>query len=215
MDPSFWKGRKVTLTGHTGFKGSWMSLVLLRAGAKVTGVALPPPTHPSLFEILNLKDDMQCHIADIRDLEKISKLIRDSQPEVLFHMAAQPLVRASYREPVETYGTNVMGTLHVMEAARACPHLKALVNITTDKCYENREWVWPYRETDHLGGYDPYSSSKACAEILTSCYQRSFFENDDKSPLHLASVRAGNVIGGGDWAEDRLVADIMRSFLNS
>ena len=212
VDPSFWKGKKVFLTGHTGFKGAWAALWLQQMGAVVKGFALNPPTSPSLFEQASVAAGMESEIGDIRDGEAIARSMKAFNPDILIHMAAQALVRLSYREPVETYATNVMGTVHVFEAARQCPSLKAIVNITTDKCYENREWEWGYRENEAMGGHDPYSNSKGCAELVTSAYQRSFFNTPGTA--NLASVRAGNVIGGGDWAQDRLVPDLLKAFEN-
>ena len=209
MNPAFWQGKRVLLTGHTGFKGSWLSLWLQSMGAKVTGYALAPPTNPSLFDIAEVARGMTSVIGDIRDLAKLQAVFAEHQPEIVIHMAAQPLVRYSYQNPVETYSTNVMGTVHVLEAVRNSPGVKAVVNITTDKCYENREWVWGYRENEPMGGFDPYSNSKGCSELVTSAYRRSFFQ--DKG-IALASARAGNVIGGGDWAADRLIPDILRAF---
>lgn len=211
---SFWHGRRVFVTGHTGFKGGWLSLWLEKLGAEVCGVALDPPTKPSLFKEARVSQGMRSEIADIRDLERVKTILREHRSEVVFHMAAQPLVRKSYEDPVGTYATNVMGTVNVLESVRGCDSVRAVVVITTDKCYENKEWVWPYRETDRLGGYDPYSNSKACAELVVSAYRNSFFNPKDYSRhgVAIASVRAGNVIGGGDWAEDRLVPDIMRAF---
>ncbi|MBE0508746.1 MAG: CDP-glucose 4,6-dehydratase [Marinospirillum sp.] len=210
VDPTFWKGKKVFLTGHTGFKGSWLSLWLQSMGAKVKGFALEPPTTPSLFIEARVAEGMESEIGDIRDLNVITASMTAFNPDILIHMAAQPLVRLSYREPVETYTTNVMGTVHVLEAGRQCSNLKAIVNVTTDKCYENQEWVWGYRENEPMGGHDPYSNSKGCAELVTSAYRNSFFNTADTAAL--ASARAGNVIGGGDWAEDRLIPDILRAF---
>ncbi|MBL4833177.1 MAG: CDP-glucose 4,6-dehydratase [Pseudomonas sp.] len=210
VDPSFWKGKKVFLTGHTGFKGSWLSLWLQSMGATVKGFALDPPTSPALFVEAKVGSNMESERGDIRDLASITASMTAFNPEILIHMAAQPLVRLSYREPVETYSTNVMGTVHVLEAARQCSNLKAIVNVTTDKCYENREWVWGYRESEPMGGHDPYSNSKGCSELVTSAYRSSFFNTPDNAAL--ASARAGNVIGGGDWAEDRLIPDILRAF---
>ena len=204
-----WTGRRVLVTGHTGFKGSWLSLWLGAMGAKVTGFALPPPTDPSLFEAARVAQGLHHIEGDVRDLGAVVAAFEQSRPHIVFHLAAQPLVRHSYSEPVETYATNVMGTAHVLEAARRVPGIKAIVAVTSDKCYENREWVWPYREEDPMGGHDPYSSSKGCAELVISAWRRSFFAED--GPL-LASVRAGNVIGGGDWAADRLVPDLVRAF---
>lgn len=210
VDPKFWMGKKVFLTGHTGFKGSWLSLWLQSMGAVVKGFALDAPTSPALFNVARVADGMESDIGDIRDLNSVTKSMVAFNPDVLIHMAAQPLVRLSYREPVETYATNVMGTVHVLEAARKCSHLKAIVNVTTDKCYENQEWVWGYRENEPMGGHDPYSNSKGCSELVTSAYRNSFFNTPDTAAI--ASARAGNVIGGGDWAEDRLIPDILRAF---
>lgn len=204
-----WRGRRVLVTGHTGFKGSWLSLWLATMGARVTGLALDPPSSPSLFDAARI-DGLVDHLTgDIRDLATVRAAIDRAQPEVIFHLAAQPLVRLSYSEPVETYATNVMGTVHVLEAARQAGGVRAIVSVTSDKCYANREWDWPYRESDPMGGHDPYSSSKGCAELVTAAYRASYFEHD--GPL-VASVRAGNVIGGGDWAADRLVPDLVRAF---
>lgn len=214
MTPEFWKGRKVFLTGHTGFKGSWLSLWLQHLGAELTGYALPAPTDPSLFEAAGVQRGMRSIIGDIRDLAGLSEAMRAAAPEVVIHMAAQPLVRASYEDPVETYSTNVMGTVHMLEAVRRTPSVRAVVNVTTDKCYDNREWVWGYRENEPMGGYDPYSSSKGCAELVTSAYRNSFFPaaRHAQHGVALASARAGNVIGGGDWAKDRLIPDILAAF---
>jgi CDP-glucose 4,6-dehydratase len=209
VNASFWRGKRVFLSGHTGFKGGWLSIWLQSLGAEVCGLALAPPTTPSLFEVANVAEGMNSVIGDIRDYETVWSAMRDFQPDVIFHLAAQPLVRLSYSEPVATYATNVMGTVHMLEAARSATQCKAFVNITTDKCYENNEWLWGYRENEPMGGRDPYSNSKGCAELVTSAYRRSFFQG---TPLALASVRAGNVIGGGDWAEDRLIPDILRAF---
>lgn len=204
----FWQGKRVLLTGHTGFKGSWLSLWLQSLGAELCGVALEPPTHPSLFEEANVAIGMQHHIADVRDADAISLLFSNFRPEIVIHMAAQPLVRLSYQEPVETFATNIMGTVNVLEAIRQVGGVRAVVNVTTDKCYVNKEWVWGYREDEALGGHDPYSSSKACAELVSHAYRASFFSTQGTA---LATARAGNVIGGGDWAADRLVPDILRS----
>jgi len=206
---AYWRGKKVFVTGHTGFKGSWLSLWLQSMGACVKGFALEPPTSPSLFEQAGVANGMESEIGDIRDLVAIKASMTAFNPDVLIHMAAQPLVRLSYREPVETYATNVMGTVHVLESARQCSNLKAIVNVTTDKCYENQEWVWGYRENEPMGGHDPYSNSKGCSELVTAAYRSSFFNTEDTPAL--ASARAGNVIGGGDWAEDRLIPDILRA----
>lgn len=214
MKPDFWRGKRVFLTGHTGFKGSWMSLWLQSLGAELTGFALQPPTQPSLFEEAQVGKGMRSIIGDIRDLATMQQALQAAQPEIVIHMAAQPLVRYSYQNPVETYSTNVMGTVHVLEAVRNTPGVKAVVNITTDKCYENREWAWGYRENEPMGGYDPYSNSKGCAELVSSAYRSSFFNANTYAQhgVALATVRAGNVIGGGDWAQDRLVPDILAAF---
>ncbi|WP_372776907.1 CDP-glucose 4,6-dehydratase [Litorivivens sp.] len=206
----FWVGKKVFLTGHTGFKGSWMSLWLQSMGAEVKGFSLDAEGPDSLFELADIAKEMDSVIGDIRDLSAVKKAMTSFNPDIIIHMAAQPLVRLSYLEPVDTYATNVMGTVHVLEAARACTHVKAIVNVTTDKCYENREWVWGYRENEPMGGDDPYSSSKGCSELVTTAYRKSFFNKTDVASV--ASARAGNVIGGGDWAKDRLIPDILRAF---
>ncbi len=214
LNPEFWRGKRVFLTGHTGFKGGWLSLWLQQLGAHLTGYALQPPTEPNLFEKARVGRDMRSIIGDVRDAQNLSAAVQEAAPEVVVHMAAQPLVRRSYADPVETYSTNVMGTVHLLEAARHCPSVRAVVNVTTDKCYENREWLWPYRENEAMGGHDPYSSSKGCAELVTAAYRNSFFnaKSHAQHQLALASARAGNVIGGGDWAEDRLVPDILAAF---
>ena len=213
LNASFWQGKRVLLTGHTGFKGSWLSLWLQSLGAQVVGYALAPPTKTSLFEAANVGRDMTSVIADIRDLQNLRAVFAKHQPEIVFHMAAQALVRFSYSEPVETYSTNVMGTVNLLEAVRLSNCVKAVINVTSDKCYENREWAWGYRENEAMGGYDPYSNSKGCAELVTAAYRNSYFhpENYNQHGVALASARAGNVIGGGDWAEDRLIPDIMRA----
>lgn len=210
MDDNFWRGRRVLVTGHTGFKGGWLALWLQRMGAQVSGLALDPPTTPSLFEQAKVAEGMNDQRVDVRDAAAVDRAVRTLDPEVIFHLAAQPLVRLSYADPVTTYATNVMGTVHLLEAARRCPSLRAVVVVTSDKCYENREWTWGYRECDPMGGHDPYSSSKGCAELVTAAYRRSFF-HVATTPVGLATVRAGNVIGGGDWAADRLVPDILRA----
>ncbi len=211
MNPSFWSGKKVFVTGHTGFKGSWLCLWLQQLGADVTGYALQPPTNPSLFEVAQVAQGMNSIIGDIRDGVALARAMQAAAPEIVIHMAAQPLVRYSYIAPVETYSTNVMGTVHLLEAVRQTPSVRAVVNVTSDKCYENREWAWGYRENEAMGGYDPYSSSKGCAELVTSAYRNSYFNPEKYSEHHvaLASGRAGNVIGGGDWAGDRLIPDIL------
>jgi CDP-glucose 4,6-dehydratase len=208
VDPAFWAGKRVFLTGHTGFKGSWMALWLQRMGAELTGFALAPPTEPALFDVARVAAGMTSIIGDIRDREVLEQALVAARPDIVIHMAAQPLVRASYDDPVGTYATNVMGTVHLLEAVRKAPSVRAACIVTTDKCYENREWVWGYREDEAMGGYDPYSNSKGCSELVTSAYRRSFF---GEGRTAVATGRAGNVIGGGDWAIDRLVPDILRS----
>lgn len=209
MNAAFWRGRRVFLTGHTGFKGGWLSLWLAELGAEVHGYALAPPTEPNFFTVSALEKRLASSvIADIRDAQTLERAMQAARPEVVLHLAAQPLVRHSYTEPVETYSVNVMGTINLLEAVRKSPGVRAVVNVTTDKCYENREWVWPYRENEALGGFDPYSSSKACSELATAAWRRSFL---DAAGVRLASARAGNVIGGGDWAADRLVPDFLRA----
>jgi len=212
MNPKFWHCKRVLLTGHTGFKGSWLAFWLQRLGAEICGYSLPAPTEPAHWSLMKLY--FRSEIADIRDSKTLEKVFREFRPEIVFHLAAQSLVRASYRDPAETYSTNVMGTLNVFEACRKTESVRAVINVTSDKCYENREWTKGYREEDAMGGYDPYSSSKGCSELLTASYRNSYFNNaefDKKHRTLLASCRAGNVIGGGDWAEDRLVPDIMRA----
>jgi len=213
MNSKFWLGKRVFLTGHTGFKGSWLSLWLQSLGAHVTGYALKPLTNPSLFKVASVARGMISLEGDIRDLAHFRESMQTTQPEVVIHMAAQPLVRQSYQDPVETYSTNVMGTVNLFEAVRVTPSIKAVVNVTTDKCYENREWVWGYRENDPMGGYDPYSSSKGCAELVTAAYRSSFFNSQDyaRHGVAVASARAGNVIGGGDRSKDRIIPDIVKS----
>jgi len=217
MNPAFWQGKRVLLTGHTGFKGSWLSLWLQSMGAQLMGYALPPSTDPNMFEIAEVGKGMVSITGDIRDLKHLQRVFAEHKPEIVIHMAAQPLVRYSYKEPVETYSTNVMGTVNLLEAARHSEGIKAVVNVTSDKCYENREWPWGYRESEAMGGFDPYSNSKGCAELVTAAYRNSYF-HPEKYPEHgvaLASGRAGNVIGGGDWAEDRLIPDIMRAIIQN
>lgn len=209
VSDSMWQGRRVLVTGHSGFKGSWLTLWLHAMGAEVTGFALPPPTEPSLFETARIAELIDHIEGDVRDLAAVRAAVARARPEIIFHLAAQPLVRLSYEQPVETYATNVMGTVHLLEAARHVAEVQAIVCITSDKCYENREWVWPYRESDPMGGHDPYSSSKGCAELVIAAYRNSYFSSGGPA---LASVRAGNVIGGGDWAVDRLVPDLVRAF---
>ena len=215
VSAKFWRGKRVLVTGHTGFKGGWLCLWLEKLGAEVTGYALQPPTQPALFEAAGVADGLrESVIADIRDLDRLTQVFEQVRPEIVFHMAAQPLVRASYQDPIETYSVNVLGTVTLLEAVRRAGGVRAVVNVTSDKCYENREWVWGYRENDPMGGYDPYSSSKGCAELVTAAFRSSFFNSEAQSAhgVALASARAGNVIGGGDWAEDRLVPDIVRAF---
>ena len=204
-----WQNKKVLITGHTGFKGGWLSLILASQGAKVIGFSLPPETKPNLYKSLELDKKMTSIFGDIRNLSEIKKVVKKYKPEIVFHLAAQPLVRKSYADPIATYETNIIGTANVLEAVREAGSVKVVVCITTDKVYENNEWVWPYREEDKLGGFDPYSSSKACAEIVISSYRNSFFSGKGKALI--ASTRAGNVIGGGDWSEDRLIPDVIKS----
>lgn len=205
--------KKVLVTGHTGFKGSWLCLILNKLGAEVYGYALEPPTNPSLFDEAKIGERMNSFIGDIRDYDNLFNVMQLIQPEIVIHMAAQPLVRESYKQPIETYSINVMGTVHLLEACRHTKSVKAIVNVTTDKCYENREWHWGYRENEPMGGYDPYSNSKGCSELVTSAYRNSYL-NPSKYTEHgvgVASARAGNVIGGGDWADDRLIPDFIRA----
>ncbi len=213
MNSSFWGGKKVFVTGHTGFKGSWLSLWLQQLGAEVTGYALEPPTKPSLFEVAQVGQGMKSLIGDVRDGVVLTNSMQKAAPDIVIHLAAQPLVRRSYIDPLETYSTNVMGTVNLLEAVRKTSTVRAVVNVTTDKCYENKEWVWGYRESEPMGGYDPYSSSKGCAELVTAAYRNSFFNfsKNSEQQVSLATARAGNVIGGGDWAQDRLIPDIIRA----
>jgi CDP-glucose 4,6-dehydratase len=213
VDPTFWRGRRVLVTGHTGFKGAWLSLWLQSLGATLTGFADAVPTNPSLFELARVGEGMDWMIGDVRDRAQVGEAVAESRPEVVIHMAAQSLVRRSFASPQETYATNVMGTVNVLDAVRVegAGTVRAVVNVTSDKCYENREWEWGYREHEAMGGHDPYSSSKGCAELVASAFGRSFFTDPDGT--RLASARAGNVIGGGDWAQDRLVADVMQAAL--
>jgi len=208
VSPDFWRGKRVLLTGHTGFKGSWLSLWLQSMGSTLRGIAIEPSTTPALFDVAHVAEGMEHRVVDIRDFAAIKAQMQEFQPEIVIHLAAQPLVLYSYQEPIETYATNVMGTIHVLEASRRAGSVKVLINVTTDKCYENHEWVWGYRENEPMGGYDPYSSSKGCSELVTSAYRCSFFE---RAGIGLASARAGNVIGGGDWSVDRLIPDILRA----
>lgn len=208
LDKDFWRDRKVLITGHTGFKGSWMCRLLLGMGAEVTGYSLEPPTDPSLFRLCGLSKQMNSMIGDIRDLDKLKKVFGEVKPEVVIHMAAQPIVRDSYKNPVYTYDVNVMGTVNVMECVRLSDSVKSFVNVTTDKVYLNREWAWGYRENEELNGYDPYSNSKSCSELVTSSYKNSFFEGKN---VAISTARAGNVIGGGDFANDRIIPDCVRA----
>ena len=213
IDLSFWKGKRVLITGHTGFKGAWLSLLLFKLEANVFGYALPPPTNPSLFKEAEIEKSITSYIGDVRDYENFLSVMHKSQPEIVIHMAAQPLVRDSYKIPIDTYSINVMGTVHVLEACRNTPSVKSIVNVTTDKCYENKEWLWGYRENEPMGGYDPYSNSKGCSELVTSSYRNSYFNPKDYNQhgVAVASARAGNVIGGGDWANDRLIPDFIKA----
>jgi CDP-glucose 4,6-dehydratase len=215
LNRSFWKGRRVFLTGHTGFKGSWLSLWLDALGATVTGYALDPPTQPNLFEQAEVSDTVHSIRADIRDFPRLKSAIAECRPEVVIHMAAQSVVRRAYEDPIENYSSNVMGTVHVLEALRQLKQPCAVVNVTSDKCYENREWVWGYRENEPMGGRDPYSNSKGCAELVTTAFRESFFPPElvGQHGVALASARAGNAIGGGDWTSDQLIPDLMRAFL--
>lgn len=208
----FYKGKKVFITGHTGFKGSWLSKILLLSGATVKGYSLTPNTEPNLFKLLNLENQMESVIGDIRDLNKLKKEMNEFEPDIVFHLAAQPIVRASYDDPVYTYETNVMGTVNILEAVKSCKTVKSFVNITTDKVYLNKEWVWGYREDERLCGYDPYSNSKSCSELVTYSYINSFFKERD---IAISTARSGNVIGGGDFAQDRIIPDCVRASLNN
>jgi CDP-glucose 4,6-dehydratase len=210
VNREFWRGRRVLITGHTGFKGSWLTLWLKLAGATITGFSLEPPTRPSLFEDAAVGEGIDSITGDVRDLAAVRAAVSAARPEVVIHMAAQSLVRPSYEDPVGTYATNVMGTVHLLESIREVDSVRVVVIVTSDKCYDNREWVWPYREEDPMGGRDPYSSSKGCAELLTAAYRSSFFSSPGAP--RVVSVRAGNVVGGGDWAKDRLVPDLIRTF---
>jgi CDP-glucose 4,6-dehydratase len=213
IDPAFWAGKRVFLTGHTGFKGSWLSLWLSSMGAKVAAYSLPPNTEPNLFDVLGIEQLIShSQFADIRDLEVLKNAMAKACPEIVIHMAAQPLVRYSYANPVETYATNVMGTVNVLESVRSIPTVRSVVVVTTDKCYENHERDAGYREEEAMGGFDPYSSSKGCAELVTSAYRRSYFSSAVDAHPAIASARAGNVIGGGDWSEDRLIPDALKAF---
>lgn len=210
MDRGFYKNKNVLITGHTGFKGSWLSKILAMAGARVTGYALEPPGSPALYDILNIKDSVNSIIGDIRDYEKLKKTFDETKPEIVFHLAAQPIVIASYENPRYTYETNVLGTVNVLECARLTPCVKSVLNVTTDKVYKNNEWVWGYRENEPLDGFDPYSNSKSCSELATHSYKSSFFDNTETA---VSTARAGNVIGGGDFAENRIIPDCVRAAL--
>lgn len=214
---TFWQGKKVFVTGHTGFKGSWLCLWLHALGARVTGYALKPPPEPNMFTMCGINDLVSSTFNDIRDQFRVRDALNQAAPEVVIHMAAQPLVRVSYSEPVDTYSVNVMGTVNILEAVRHCKSVKSFVNVTTDKCYENKEWYWGYRETEPFGGFDPYSNSKACSELVTAAYRSSFFNASDygRHGVGIATARAGNVIGGGDWAVDRLIPDCVRALLKN
>jgi CDP-glucose 4,6-dehydratase len=213
MSNQFWRGKRVFITGHTGFKGSWLTLWLNRMGAELYGYSLAPPAEPNMFELTHLKSAVNTTIGDVRDQKALHDAMVKAQPEIVFHMAAQPLVRESYRTPVDTFATNVMGTVNLLEAVRAVPDIRSVVVITSDKCYENREWLWGYREDNPMGGHDPYSASKGAAELVAASYRRSFFNGDGDNQTALATVRAGNVVGGGDFAPDRLVPDIIRALI--
>lgn len=208
QDLSFYRHRRVLITGHTGFKGSWLCRMLLDAGAEVTGYALEPPTKPSLFALTGLENEMHSVIGDVRDLEHLMRVFDQTQPEIVIHMAAQPIVRYGYQHPVETYATNVMGTVNVLECVRQHPCVRSVVNVTTDKVYQNKEWCWGYREDDRLDGFDPYSNSKSCSELVTHSYKSSYFASGTPA---ISTVRAGNVIGGGDFAQDRIIPDCVRA----
>jgi len=214
MNQAFWRGKRVLVTGHTGFKGSWLCSWLHSMGAVVQGYALAAPTTPNLFGVLGLEERILSEIGDIRDTASLTACVNRFQPEIVFHLAAQPLVRLSYASPMDTYTTNVIGTVSLLDAVRHTDHVKAVVNVTSDKCYENREWAWGYREDEAMGGFDPYSSSKGCSELVTASYRQSFFNANEYSRhgCALASARAGNVIGGGDWALDRLIPDLLSAF---
>lgn len=213
LDRAFWAGRRVLITGHTGFKGSWLTLLLKKLGAEIAGLALPPDATPNLFELAAVADGIDHRVGDITSLPAVEAAFAAHRPEIVLHLAAQSLVQESYRDPVGTYATNVLGTVHVLDTVRRCPSVRAVVVVSSDKCYDNREWVWAYRETDRLGGHDPYSNSKSCTELVTHAYRRSFFppSRHAEHRVAIASARAGNVIGGGDWAADRLVPDAVRA----
>ncbi len=214
LDLKFYQGKKVLITGHTGFKGTWLCAVLLRGGAEVAGYALEPSGSPSIFELSKMKNKVNSITGDVRDIDHLKKIVREIQPEIIIHMAAQPIVRESYRNPVYTYETNIMGTVNILECARVCDSVRSLVNVTTDKVYLNREWEWGYRENEELNGYDPYSNSKSCSELVTNCYRNSFFLNENvEKTVAVSTIRAGNVIGGGDFSVDRIIPDCVRAAL--
>lgn len=215
LDLTFFKNKKILITGHTGFKGTWLCALLSYAGAHVTGFAFKPPTNPSIYNLTNMGERINSVTGDIRDLEHLKKVFEESRPEIVIHMAAQPIVRESYKNPVYTYETNVMGTVNVLECVRCCESVKSFVNVTTDKVYLNKEWPWGYRESEELNGYDPYSNSKSCSELVTGCYKNSFFTEGGGRYVAVATARAGNVIGGGDFAVDRIIPDCVRAALNS
>jgi CDP-glucose 4,6-dehydratase len=215
IDKEFWKGKRVLVTGHTGFKGGWLCSWLKGLGANVMGYSLPPPTKPCLFEVGGVAEGLISVIGDIGNQNDVESIMARHEPEIVFHLAAQAIVRYSYLHPVETYHTNVMGTVNILEAVRKSQSVRGVVVITSDKCYENREWHWGYRENDRMGGHDPYSSSKGCAELVTEAYRKSFFASDGNDHAGIATARAGNVIGGGDWAEDRLVPDIVKGIMEN
>lgn len=217
MFNDYYKGKKILVTGHTGFKGSWLSIWLTKLGANVTGYALNPPTDPSIFDLCKIDGRINSTIGDIRDRDNLLKAVTMSKPEIIFHLAAQPLVRLSYEKPVETFETNIMGTVNLLDVVRYCPSVRVVINVTTDKCYENKESFWGYRETDQLGGYEPYSNSKSCSELITDSYRNSYFnpEQYDQHKVAIATARAGNVIGGGDFALDRLIPDCIRGLMSN
>ena len=216
MTPSFWKGKRVLVTGHTGFKGGWLTLWLQNVGAEVTGFSINIPSEPSFYKVARVHQDVNSLRGDIRDFDCLKNVIEKHRPEIVIHMAALPLVRHSYKYPLDTLSTNILGSIHVLEAIRQSGGVRVVINVTSDKCYENREWVWGYRETDPMGGHDPYSSSKGCSELITAAYRQSFFRSsvNTEPTVALSSARAGNVIGGGDWSQDRLIPDMVRSFVN-
>jgi CDP-glucose 4,6-dehydratase len=212
IDPGFWAGRRVLVTGHDGFKGTWLSLWLAKMGAEVTGLSSGPPSEPALSRLVRLDEIVDEYRCDVRDLDGVRRVFAAARPEVVLHLAAQPIVRLAFRDPVGTFATNVMGTVHVLDACRTTESCRVVVNVTSDKCYENREWEWAYREDEPMGGFDPYSNSKGCSELVTAAYRQSFFSGDN-GVARVGSARAGNVVGGGDWGSDRLIPDIMRGAL--